>query len=373
MANPFPTNTYIAPKYFCDRNQELSTLITAFNNKQFCVLHAIRRVGKTGLIHHLHHHLNKRKKTLTVYVDIMDTQDDGEFVNKLIDACLQALSNKTDNIINKVSKYFSRYSPIFSIDPITASPQIQLNLKNPADIKMSISTLATILGESKLEIQISIDEFQQISNYPKTTIDATLRGLFHKMPNVHFLFSGSQRNFLLGLFSDKKKPMFSSAQPIGISKIEKSIYADFIKKNFEINKKSIDDDVVEEILEWTQQHTYYTQYLCNRLFAQNASINNIKLLYITKSQILRESEVTFYNYKNLLSTNQWKLLKGIARREIITSLSSDFLHESKIAESTARQSLSTLLDKEIIYSEIGATTSYHIYDPFFMRWLQNRS
>ena len=138
----------------------------------------------------------------------MDTQDDGEFVNKLIDACLQALSNKTDNIINKVSKYFSRYSPIFSIDPITASPQIQLNLKNPADIKMSISTLATILGESKLEIQISIDEFQQISNYPKTTIDATLRGLFHKMPNVHFLFSGSQRNFLLGLFSDKKKPMF---------------------------------------------------------------------------------------------------------------------------------------------------------------------
>lgn len=369
MINPFPITNYLGPKYFCDRNSELSSLLDAFNNQRPIVLHAIRRIGKTGLIHHFHHHL-KKKKVITVYIDVLDTHNDASFANKLIQACIAALETKKEGIITRLTTYFSRLRPVISFNPYNGLPEIELTLNTQKDIGHSLSALAEMLGNIKQPIQIAIDEFQQISLYESTQIDATLRSHFHKMTNVHFLFSGSQRHLLLGLFSDNKKALFGSSQLMGLSHIDPQMYQSFIIKTFDKASIKMKDEACEEIVNWTYNHTFYTQYVCNRLYDHSFKTIKLKEVDYIKRAVMKEYEITFLNYKRLLSTNQWKVVKGIAKDGSITSLNGAFLRKNELAESSGRQALKVLLEKEIIYEVLTESENeYRVYDPFFSRWL----
>ena len=48
--NPFLIAGYHSPEFFCDREQETSTILDALHNGRNVTLIAPRRMGKTGLI-----------------------------------------------------------------------------------------------------------------------------------------------------------------------------------------------------------------------------------------------------------------------------------------------------------------------------------
>jgi len=76
--NPFAVTTYIGAEYFCDRNDETKNIIQNLKNGNSVTLIAIRRIGKTGLIHHVLHKLPRLVKP--VYVDILDTENMNQFL-----------------------------------------------------------------------------------------------------------------------------------------------------------------------------------------------------------------------------------------------------------------------------------------------------
>ena len=49
LNNPFVTYGYKGLEYFCDREQETKSIITALHNERNITLVAPRRMGKTGL------------------------------------------------------------------------------------------------------------------------------------------------------------------------------------------------------------------------------------------------------------------------------------------------------------------------------------
>ena len=53
MKNPFVTNGYAGPEYFCDRVQETAILRELLLNENNVALISPRRLGKTDLIWHL--------------------------------------------------------------------------------------------------------------------------------------------------------------------------------------------------------------------------------------------------------------------------------------------------------------------------------
>ena len=94
LENPFVIYHYKGPYYFCDREQEISNLLEAFKNNRYVVLSSMRRLGKSGLIHHFHHSLKKKRKTISVYCDVQNTRNDVEFVSKLIASTISSLEKK---------------------------------------------------------------------------------------------------------------------------------------------------------------------------------------------------------------------------------------------------------------------------------------
>jgi hypothetical protein len=231
-----------------------------------------------------------------------------------------------------------------------------------------------MLGGLSRKVQITLDEFQQIANYEDTLIDSTLRGYMDKIPNVHFLFSGSQRHLLMGLFSDAKKPFFGSVDHLNIHPIDKQVYHEFIQTHFGKAKRKISDDAIEEILTWTRVHTFHTQYFCNRLFSRHLQDIGRSEVEEMKKEVLFVFEPSYLQMESVLSKNQLKLLTAIAQEETVGTVSNAaFLTKYALAQSTAQQSLKVLLEREILYEELHPDGSrIFVYDPFFSRWLQAR-
>lgn len=94
----FPLYAYIGPDNFCDREHETRELVTAVKMGRHQMIFGRRRLGKTALIHHVFYHLGQEKKSpITVYIDMLDTKSDGEFMAQLITAVLQSVEQKTSS------------------------------------------------------------------------------------------------------------------------------------------------------------------------------------------------------------------------------------------------------------------------------------
>ena len=369
----FSVDTYPGPENFCDRKSELKRLTEMYEHKRNGVIYSYRRMGKTGLIQHFHNKLSKKRKVITIYVDVMDTDSDAAFINKLITACLEALERKKKGFLQRTIAAFTRLRPVITIDPITQLPSVQLDIGTANDVRPSLNALMQLLSEQPYTFQIAIDEFQQISNYAEpTVIDATLRSHLPKVNNVHYIFSGSERHLLLELFSDPKKPLYASMELLHLDYIDSDVYGAFIVEQFKKAKIKITADAVEEILKWTNGHTFYTQYVCNKLLSKSYKRIDIYALEKVKEEILFQYEVVYVNFKKLLSKNQWQLLVAIAKEGSVTEYTSkDFLSKYRLSQSSTKQALEALISKSMIIEHLTKNKSvYQVYDVFLWRWAE---
>jgi DNA-binding MarR family transcriptional regulator len=91
--------------------------------------------------------------------------------------------------------------------------------------------------------------------------------------------------------------------------------------------------------------------------------------------IFYEMKGTFFQYRNLLTPTQWKLLNAIAMEGNVSKpYASQFIQKYNLGSSAiVKRSLESLLDKEMIYKNgLAVEMHYAVYDKFLMRWLQRK-
>ncbi|RLD24922.1 MAG: ATP-binding protein [Bacteroidetes bacterium] len=370
--NPFHLKGYHGAALFCNREKETSVLIENLNNGINTTLFSIRRMGKTGLIHHVFNKLKRDKAVECIYLDIYATQSLSEFTNQIASAILQAFP-KNNSIGKKFINLIKGLSPIISYDALTGAPEISFTYAQPKQYEYSLKELFAFLDRQNKTVVFAIDEFQQITQYPETNIEALLRTIIQQLKNVAFIFSGSQKHLMLEMFNSSKRPFFSSTSPLHLNEIPERKYASFIKKLFKKGGREIDDRSIDFILEWTKVHTYYTQALCNKVYAQNTSEIKLKDVYASCDSILEEQENVFFQYRNLLTKAQWNLVKAIAREDSVSQPTGNkFISKYNLGNPTSvRRSLEALVNKEMVFRESDKKGSYYrVYDCFLSRWLE---
>jgi len=369
--NPFIITGYNSPAYFCNRKKELESLLNAVENNRHVTLFSIRKLGKTGLIHHLFYHLKKDKEISTFYIDIMPTRSLAEFVNVLGTAIIGKLDPKPLQIIKNAGKHFSHLRPQINFDPLSGSPNVSFLAQNENDTKQILSELIGYLKKqsNKNKIVIAIDEFQQIKAYKESNVEAFLRSHFQQLKNVVFIFSGSQKHMLLSMFGDARYPFYNSTELMHLSNIISKDYNKFISKKFTENKIDFPPTLIDDLLEWTYGRTFNVQFVCSKLFG--LGISKIEKLHLNKIflEILIENEALYYNLRSIVPAQQWNLLTAIAMEQGAGSLfSKEFINKYKMgATSTVKRSVEGLLNKELIYEE---NNKYYVNDVFFSRWLE---
>ncbi len=367
---PFPTTGYYGEEFFCNREEETSMLINNVNGGQSTTLVALRRIGKTGLVKHVQNKLEK--ELICIYADILPTENSSDLLNALATAIVNAVPERT-SIGKKIWSFIKTLRPVINYDALSGQPNISFNI-HPNDSAYHIESLFTFLEKQEKRVLFAIDEFQQIVNYPEKNIEAWLRKTIQQLKNVVFIFSGSQQHLMNDIFSNPSKPFYRSTLFLQLKKIPFNEYQDFIQEKFSDSRKEISKEIVAEILNWTDVYTYFVQLLCNRVYLSSkkkiSSVGWRQEAY----KILKEQEYIFFEYRDLLTSQQWNLLKAIAREgKVKAPTSKEFLIESGIGSpATVRRSLDSLLKKEMIYKDYDhdGKTFYCVYDVLFQRWIQ---
>jgi AAA+ ATPase superfamily predicted ATPase len=165
--NPFLISGYHSPEFFCDRKNETKTIISALHNGRNVTLIAPRRMGKTGLIHHSFYNIKEENsEIITLYMDILSTQNLGDFVKLFAETVLGRLDSAPQKALSRIGKFIRSIRPVFTFDELTGLPQTSIDITS-ANEESTLKEVFNYLASSEKRCYIAIDEFQQITEYPE--------------------------------------------------------------------------------------------------------------------------------------------------------------------------------------------------------------
>jgi hypothetical protein len=160
---------------------------------------------------------------------------------------------------------------------------------------------------------------------------------------------------------------------VSLGKISEESYSIFIRQLMERGRRSINDEALQFILEWTRRHTYYTQRLCHTVYANGNSAIGIEDVKSACQQIMKQGEAVYLQYRQMLTDKQWDYLIAIAKEGSIQQiLSSEFLKRHKIGTpSVSRRLADALCEKGLLNDDVTINgTTYSVNDVFMSHWME---
>ena len=373
MKNPFVIKSYESRDLFCDREAELELMLRNCLNHTDMTLISQRRMGKTGLLLRLFDELAEvHPEVHTIYLDIFSSRNIDDFIKLLAEATMRSFKPKT-SIGDKLMTFIKSMKPQLTFDNITGEPQLQIAYQTAHEKEYTLRGLLEFLDSQGAHIVIAIDEFQQIREYPEQNMEALLRTYIQQTRNLTFIYCGSKKHLMADIFTNEKKPFYSSTTFVSLGKIEEKPYADFIRRLFQEHGRKISNEALQFILDWTRRHTYYTQQLCHTVFAncdENVGIVEAKAAC---DQLMKQGEAVYLQYRQMLTVKQWGFLIAIAKEGSVQQITSaQFLGRHKIGSASASQRLAdALCEKGLLNDETTLEgTTYSINDVFLSHWME---
>ncbi len=369
LNNPFVVYGYKGPEYFCDRVAESNKICSALRNERNVTLVSPRRMGKTGLIHHVFNKMETEDKDCKCfYIDIFATKNIEQFVQTLGSAVIGKLDSFSQSALRKIQEFFSAWRPAVTFDQLTGLPTVTLDIKQNEGNE-SLKQIFEYMKMSGKRCYIAIDEFQQIQNYSERGLEAMLRSYIQFLPNVYFIFSGSHQHMMEEMFLSANRPFFQSSMVMSLGSIDIEEYRQFANRMIEGQNRTIGQETFQRIYDFAGGITWYVQAILHGIYEHPDRIVDNTLVDDVVKELVEEQSSTFQNYCAWLTDNQYALLKAIAYEKSVKSpLAQHFIHSHRLpATSSIKTALRTLEDKMLVSR--SANDGYSVSDKLFALWL----
>ena len=369
LNNPFVVYGYKGPEYFCDRVAESNKICSALRNERNVTLVSPRRMGKTGLIHHVFNKMETEDKDCKCfYIDIFATKNIEQFVQTLGSAVIGKLDSFSQSALRKIQEFFSAWRPAVTFDQLTGLPTVTLDIKQNEGNE-SLKQIFEYMKMSGKRCYIAIDEFQQIQNYSERGLEALLRSYIQFLPNVYFIFSGSHQHMMEEMFLSANRPFFQSSMVMSLGCIDFEEYMQFANRMIEGQNRIIGQETFQRIYDFAGGITWYVQAILHGIYEHPDRIVDNTLMDDVVKELVEEQSATFQNYCAWLTDNQYVLLKAIAYEKSVKSpLAQQFIHTHHLpATSSVKTALRTLEDKMLVSR--SANDGYSVSDKLFALWL----
>lgn len=369
LNNPFVVYGYKGPEYFCDREKETDKIISTLHGERNVTLVAPRRMGKTGLIHHVFNRIeNQNKDIKCFYIDIYATKNLKHLVKLLAQEIIGKLDTVSQSALRQVQAFFSSFRPTVTIDEMTGIPTFSLDIQ-PSEEKASLKRIFEYMKDSGKRCYIAIDEFQQVLYYPEEDTEALIRSYIQFLPNVYFIFSGSRRHMMEEMFLSANRPFFQSSMVMSLQSIDKEKYLSFANNMLSRDSRKIDNGTFDYIYSESQGITWYIQAILHGIYEHREEEINKDLVDTVINELIEEQATSYQNYLSWLTDNQQQLLRAIAEEGLVSSpLSRKFIKaHSLLATSSIKTALNALADKQLVSR---TPQGYSVSDIFFEKWLR---
>jgi hypothetical protein len=252
VKNPFKFGSIVDDPFFTNRTAEIKQVSSVLNSSNHLILISPRRYGKSSLVYKVIRILNRPVITLDLQL-ITSVEDLASQLLKRIYRIYPA------ERIRQFIRHF-RIIPTVSLNPVTNEVDIAIQ-PSSADFPMLEDVLNLIdkLSSEKKRVIVVMDEFQEISRLD-VNLTRQLRSVMQHHQHVNYVFLGSQESMIREIFDKKKSPFYHFGFLLSLSKINRSDFRNFLESRFRVQGKN-PGPLVDEILDFTKCHPYYTQQL----------------------------------------------------------------------------------------------------------------
>jgi hypothetical protein len=158
---------------------------------------------------------------------------------------------------------------------------------------------------------------------------------------------------------------------VELGPIPRAPFEAFIRERFAATGKSVDDEVVTEILDRTGGHPYATQELCYGLWEETddgATAGQAELARGLE-RALRSENAHFTRLWETSSRNQRLVLQALAQEPLRAVTSEEYRRRYGLpAPSSVQKALDRLVADEVVRRE--GPGSYVIAEPFLADWVR---
>lgn len=165
-----------------------------------------------------------------------------------------------------------------------------------------------------------------------------------------------------------RRPFYQSTQRMGLMPLDRDVYYEFASRLMKNGGKELPAEVFADAYDFARGYTYYIQDIMNRLYSMPHTVITKGHLLEIYHDIKKEGEVVYKDYCELMARGQIKLLRAIAREDIVQKPHEQaFMRRHNLtAVSSVKLALSTLVKNGVVAkSEKG----YYIYDRYLSLWL----
>ena len=369
--NPFIiTADYYGPEYFCDRQAETEALESNIANGRNTVLISSRRMGKSGLIAHVFNRAFVKSNFKTFSIDLYPTSSLAELILLLAKEITGPLKSKGQSLLESFLGIVKSLRPGFKVDPVTGQFVFDLSLGEIVKPVDSLKEIFQYLEGSEVPCLVSMDEFQQIAEYPDNNVLELLRTYVQKCKHTWFIFAGSDRRMMEKLFNNPSEPFYMSCSPLYLDAIQYENYLAFARHHFEAAGKSLQEESFKQVYELFEGHTWYVQRLMNELYAwtKPGEVADAQMASDALTFVIKTYARTFQEQMSSYPEAQKQLLIAIAKdgqAQQVTSVAFCKKHSMK-SPSTVQSALRVLHDKGIVRKD---GTTYSVTNRLFGIWL----
>lgn len=370
FTNPFIYGGRVSGEAFWDREEEIEELLRDIRARQHVILFSQRRFGKTSLVWKV---LEKAagEEIIPVYVDLYPISTLGEFIEEYAKAIARAIS-PYEKAVKLMRELFSRIHLSMGIDA-TGTPQWSVGFDRKMESETLDEVISSVEGYLRRKRKFGVvvfDEFQQIVQTDGEKTERKLRSAIQTHERLSYLFVGSRKHLMQDLFSNPNRPFYRSGKIFPLGKIPMAAISEFIKKRFRGAGVEIGDPTVNSILEVSECHPYYTQYLCHILYdiKGGATVREVDISRALELLLHRETPA-YMNTWDLLTIRQKQTLMALAdtgpgempyRQEMLRRFGMS-------QPAVMLRALNSLMEKDLVDKADGR---YETVDLFFKRWIR---
>ena len=340
-ANPFNWGEPVKGNHYVQRPEHQTALLALLEKQTHILLAGKRGTGKTSLLKTI---LDKHT-TPSIHLDL-------RFIvsrEQLFELILKALATSF---------------PMIDIDAKLQS--LGANTQNASLINIFDLWYEMVKGSNNKFIMVW-DEFQHLAKF-KENIFEELRLSLNGRRGITHVFVSHRGDILQDAFGKKSKTFFQNQEFYELENLEQKACTRYLTQRFRRMGLS-DFDLPDAVYNFSEGQPLLTQRLAYTLAQIWLEGTTTRLLQRSITKLLKERNILFTAEWDNFGLNEKRLLLGLASgHSRPTELG--FIDKFGLsATSTAHNTVTKLVREGWL---VNRDEGYHIYDPLFLTWLQNR-
>jgi len=370
LKNPFLNNAEESESLFFNRKEEIHQIQHALKSGKIAWISGLKGIGKTALAYQSLHAYHGKKATTVFYADVNSVNDHHEFLIQLARQTLGKLDISNIKLTRELSSYFVHLRAVIRFDGLTGASILDFSLDRDYNFEHTLDQIASYIEQLVGDKIIVMDNFQRMAEFSSDAYFIHVVKRFGNSRNLKTMLCSSSSESLNKLLNDNIELINKYTQLVNLNKLEYEAFSAFLAAEFANVKRKFSDEVIDKIVALTRNHTYYTIAFCERLSSNG--IKNPDSWYLERlyNELVNQNESVYYTYRQLLTQNQWNLLKAIAREDgAFQVLGSSFIMKYNLGSTSSVQTaLAALISKNLIHQE---DARWYLSDVFFSHWIKN--